>query len=347
MRALVLQRFGLEHLSLGELPTPRAMDLSPGDVLLEVRAAALNFRDLRVVAGSYDPRFALPLVPCSDALGRVLTVGAEVTNVAVGDRVLPAFAPHWLTGPPERRSLRATFGAPLAGTAAEFLVAPASCLVHAPEHLDDAAASTLCCAGTTAYRALVELPGQTPRDDALSEQWVLCLGTGGVSVFALQIAKALGARVVVTSSSDDKLARMRTLGADVTVNYRSIPDWGKHIRDATGGVHHVIEVGGPGTLPQSLRAVRPGGIVSLIGVLAGEQAPVDLTPAVMNQVRLQGVIVGPRESLEGVSELFRRKKLEPHVGGVFPLAQGVEAFRALAAQQHVGKICLRVADERE
>jgi NADPH:quinone reductase-like Zn-dependent oxidoreductase len=343
MRALVLHRFGIEHLVFGDVPAPTADALGPEEVLLEVRAAALNYRDLRVVAGTYDPRFALPLVPCSDAVARVVAVGAQVTQVALGDRVLPAFAPHWLSGPPERRTLRATLGAPLAGTAAEFLVAPASCLVPAPPHLDDAEASTLCCAGTTAYRALVELSGAGSDDAALAGQWVLCLGTGGVSVFALQIAKALGASVAVTSSSDAKLERMRALGADLTINYRSIPDWGKHVREATGGVHQVIEVGGPATLGECLRAVRPGGTISLIGVLAGEQAPVDLTPAVMNQIRLQGVIVGPRESLAGVTELFGRKQLHPLVGSVYPLARGAEAFAAFAAQDHIGKICLRIA----
>lgn len=341
MHALVLHEFGLENLRYGSIPDPDPATLAPGDVLLRIGGAALNSRDLRVVEGTYDPRFSLPLVPCSDAAGEVIAVGKDVTTVRPGDRVLPAFAPHWTSGPPRKEWIRKTWGAPLAGTATEALVAPASCLVPTPDHLDDVEASTLCCAGTTAYRALVELPDIEPVDDALSGRWVLCLGTGGVSVFAVQIAKALGARVAVVSSSEEKLELLRRMGADLTVDRRAIPDWGRHVRDATGGVDHVIEVGGAATLPHSLRAVRPGACISLIGVLGGSAAPLDLMPAIMNQIRIQGVLVGPRTSLAGVAQLFARHRLRPHVHATYTLAEGVTAFRELAGQRHVGKICLR------
>lgn len=341
MRALVLPEFGLQHLRYGSIPDPDPTALGSDEVLLRIGGAALNYRDARVIDGTYDPRFSLPLVPCSDAAGEVIAVGANVTDVQPGDRVMPAFAPLWSSGPPRKEAIRATWGAPLAGTATEALVAPASCLVPVPAHLDDVEASTLCCAGTTAYRALVELPALEPVDGALAGTWVLCLGTGGVAVFAAQIAGALGARVAVVSSSEEKLETLRAAGVDLTVDRRSIPDWGRHVRDATGGVDHVIEVGGAATLPQSLRAVRPGGCVSLIGVLGGSAAPLDLMPAVMNQIRIQGVLVGPRTSLTGVADLFARRRLRPHVHATHSLADGVAAFHELAAQRHVGKICLR------
>ncbi len=344
MRALVLDHFGLEHLRLAQLPDPDAARLEPGEVLLRIRATTLNHRDLRVIAGTYDPRFQLPLVPCSDAAAEVVALGEAVTSLAVGDRVLPAFAPRWLSGPPRKELIRATWGAPLPGTACELLVAPASCLVSAPGHLDDVAASALCCAGATAYRALVDLPELSSREASLAGQWVLCLGTGGVSVFAAQIARALGARVAVTSSDDAKLAVMKELGVDLTINYRSVPDWGRHVRSTTGGVHHVIEVGGAQTLEHSLRAVLPGGIISLIGVLSGRSAPLDLAPVLMNQIRVQGVLAGPRSTLARVAEFYERHRLRPHVHGAYSLADGAAAFQALADQRHVGKVGIRLAD---
>lgn len=342
MRALVLDRFGLEHLRLAHLPDPDPARLAAGEVLLRIRATTLNHRDLRVVAGTYDPRFQLPLVPCSDATAEVVALGEAVTRLSVGDRVLPAFAPRWLSGPPRKELIRATWGAPLPGTACEFLVAPASCLVGAPEHLDDVEASALCCAGATAYRALVDLPELSAGGGNLAEQWVLCLGTGGVSVFAAQIARALGARVAVTSSDDAKLNLMKELGADLTINYRTTPDWGRHVRSATGGVHHVVEVGGAETLAHSLRAILPGGTISLIGVLSGRSAPLDLAPVLMNQIRIQGVLAGPRSTLARVAEFYERHRLRPHVHETYSLDDGVAAFQALASQGHVGKVGIRV-----
>jgi NADPH:quinone reductase-like Zn-dependent oxidoreductase len=217
-------------------------------------------------------------------------------------------------------------------------VVPAAGLVPAPSHLDDAEASTLPCAATTAYRALVELSDSGER--SLAGRWVLCLGTGGVSLFALQIAKALGAEVAVTSSDPAKLDVAQRLGADLTINYRDVPDWGRRVRDLTGGVAHVIEIGGPVTLPHSLKAALPGATVSLIGTIAGPPSPLDLLPAVMNQIRLQGVYVGPRETLARTAEFFERHRLKPHVHRAHTLAEGVRAFEELAAQAHVGKICI-------
>ncbi len=335
MRALIVDRFGFEHLRYGETPRPA---LGPDDVRLRLHAASLNYRDLLVVRGEYDPRFPLPLIPCSDGVGTVLEVGANVAPSLVGSRVLPALAPYWLEGPPDRATLRRTLGGPLPGTAAEEIVVPAAGLVPAPSHLDDAQAATLPCAAATAYRALVEL--SDTGEHSLGGLWVLCLGTGGVSLFALQIAKALGAEVAVTSSDATKLDLARRLGADLTINYRDEPDWGRRVRDLTGGVAHVIEIGGPVTLPHSLKAARPGATVSLIGTIAGPPAPLDLLPAVMNQIRLQGVYVGPCDTLARTAAFFERHRLEPHVHRAYPLAEGVRAFEELAGQAHVGKICI-------
>jgi NADPH:quinone reductase-like Zn-dependent oxidoreductase len=335
MRALIVDRFGLEHLRVGEA---ERSPVGPDDALVRLHAASLNYRDLLVVEGKYDPRFPLPLIPCSDGVGTVLAVGENVSPALVGSRVLPALAPFWLEGPPERGTLRRTLGGPLPGTLAEELVVPATGLVPAPSHLDQVEAATLPCAATTAYRALVEL--SDTGEETLAGRWVLCLGTGGVSLFALQIAKALGAQVAVTSSDSSKLEIASRLGADLTINYREEPDWGRRVRELTGGVSHVIEIGGPVTLPHSLKAALPGANVSLIGTIAGPPAPVDLLPAVMNQIRLQGVYVGPRESLARTVAFFERHRLRPYIHRTHPLVEGRRAFDELAARAHVGKICI-------
>ncbi len=340
MRALVVDRFGLEHLRLTDVSAPK---LGPDDARVRVRAASLNYRDLLVVRGEYDPRFPLPLIPCSDGAGVVTEVGENVARELVGTRVLPAMAPYWLSGAPNRATLRRTLGGPLPGAAAEELVVPAAGLVSAPTHLSDVEAATLPCAALTAFRALVELPGiEVSAEDArpLAGQWVLCLGTGGVSLFALQIAQALGAEVAVTSSDDAKLELAARLGASLTINYRSVSDWGRSVRDATGGVDHVIEVGGPGTLPNSLKATRPGGTVSLIGTVSGRPGPLDLLPAVMNQLRLQGVYIGPRETLARTAAFFERHRLRPHVHRTYSLEEGAEAFAELSRSAHAGKLCI-------
>lgn len=346
MRALVVDRFGLANLRVGDVaePVARGALLDDGDALVQVRAVSLNRRDLLVVQGEYDPRFPLPLVPCSDALGTVLAVGRALDPALIGARVMPAMTTAWLAGPPTRAVIRTTLGGPLPGTASERIVVPGACLVAAPAHLGDVEAAALPCAATTAYRALLELSQCDPSRAAshFREAWVLCQGTGGVSLFALQIAKALGARVALISKSDQKLALARSLGADVTLNYESEPDWGRRIRELTGGVSHVIEVGGPGTLERSLKACLPGATVSVVGALAGRSAPLDLLPAVMNQIRVQGVYVGPRESLERTAAFFERHRLVPHVHHTFSLADGVSAFEHLAGEVHVGKLCITI-----
>jgi NADPH:quinone reductase-like Zn-dependent oxidoreductase len=303
-----------------------------------MRAASLNYRDLRMVEGSYNPRQALPLVPASDGVGEVVALGAGVTRVAVGDRVCPIFARDWIAGEPARDRIKSTLGGPFDGTLAELVVMRAESLVHVPAHLSDEQAACLPCAGVTAYNALIAQGGVGPGDVVLTQ------GTGGVSIFALQIGKLVGARVIVTSSSDDKLARARQLGADEVINYRTHPEWSKLARDFTNGrgVDHVIEVGGAGTLAQSLRAVRPGGTISVIGVLSGTSTEIALLPVLMQNLRLQGVFVGHREHFEALCRAVAQGRLEPVVDRIFPLSDARLAFDHLASGAHFGKVCIAI-----
>jgi NADPH:quinone reductase-like Zn-dependent oxidoreductase len=334
MKSLVVQgSFGLENLALVERPDPEP---GPGQVLLEMSAASLNFRDLLMVQGSYNARQPLPLIPASDGVGKVVALGSGVTRVRLGDRVCPIFAQGWHSGEPTRDRLKTTLGGPLDGTLTQKMVVSAESVVTVPEHLTDTEAAALPCAAVTAWGALVT------EGRLAAGETVLTLGTGGVSVFALQLAKLLGARVIITSSSDAKLARARELGADEAINYKTTADWGKAAKDLTGGrgVDQVIEVGGAGTLQHSLRAVRPGGTVSIIGVLSGTTTDVNLLPVLMQNVRLQGVIVGHRESFEAMNRAIALSRMRPVVDRVFPLKDARAAFEHMKSGQHFGKICI-------
>ena len=335
MRAVEIRgAFGLENLAVAERPDPRP---GFGQVLLRLRAASLNYRDLLTVQGKYNPKLKLPLIPCSDGVGEVVELGEGVTGVRVGDRVCPIFAQQWLAGEPTREKARSTLGGPLDGTLAELMTVDQEGLVKVPDHLTDEEAASLPCAAVTAWNAL--MAGGVKAGDT-----VLVQGTGGVSLFALQFAKALGARVIATSSSDQKLARVREMGAAEGINYRETPDWGARAKELTGGlgVDLVVEVGGAGTLDQSLRAVRFGGSISLIGNLAGIDAQVRLTLIFMQHVRMLGIFVGHRESFEAMNRAIAVHGLHPMVDRVFPLEESRAAFELMAAGGHLGKICIRV-----
>ena len=303
-----------------------------------MRAASLNFRDLLTVRGQYNPRQPLPLIPCSDGVGEVVATGRGVSQVEVGDRVSPIFAQEWLSGQPTRSALASTLGGPLDGTLAEFMVLSEQGVVRVPEHLTDEEAASLPCAALTAWSALVT-QGSLKAGDT-----VLVQGTGGVSIFALQFANLLGARVIVTSSSDEKLARARKLGAWETINYMTVPEWGKRALELTGGngVDVVVEVGGAGTLARSLQAVRFGGQISLIGILAGASAELSVIPILMRGVRVQGILVGHCDGFEAMNGAIAEHRLRPVVDRVFPLEQVREALEHMAGGKHFGKICLRV-----
>jgi NADPH:quinone reductase-like Zn-dependent oxidoreductase len=335
MRALVLSgAFGLENLRLEERAEPEP---GPSELCVRVRAVSLNYRDLLMVRGEYNPRQPLPLVPASDAVGEVVRVGNAVTRFKPGDRVCPIFAQSWLDGPQTRTTLKSTLGGPLDGTLREFACFDEQGLVAAPPHLSDAEAATLACAGVTAYSALHQARVK-------SGSTVLVLGTGGVSMFALGFAKLLGARVLVTSKSDEKLSRARALGADATLNYVATPDWSAWARAETSGdgVDLVLEVGGASTFEHSLRAVRPSGHISLIGVLGGRSTTLDLPRITMQNLTVQGTLVGPRSAFEAMNQLIASSGFRPSVDRAFPLAQARDAFEYLARGEHFGKICVEL-----
>jgi NADPH:quinone reductase-like Zn-dependent oxidoreductase len=327
---------GLEGLNVVELPDPGAP--GPGDVRVRVRASSLNFHDY-AVCRSRDPKFE-GRIPLADGAGTVEAVGAGVSEFAVGDAVVSTFFPPWIDGPPTLPDFSTTPGDGVDGYARDVVVRPATWFTHAPKGWSYAEAATLTTAGVTAWRALVVDGGLKAGDS------VLVLGTGGVSIFALQIAKAMGATVIATSSSDEKLERVRALGADHTLNYRATPEWGEAVRALTGGrgVDHVVEIGGPGTLPQSIAAVRVGGHISLIGVLTGRSGEVPTARMMARQVRLQGLIVGSRrhqaDMVRGVEEMG----LRPVIDRTFPLAELAAAFRYEESGAHFGKIGVDVGD---
>lgn len=326
--------FGVENLAVSEREQP--MPRGPGEVLLRMKAASLNYRDLLTVRGLYNPRQPLPLIPCSDGVGEVVETGPQVSRVKKGDRVTPCFFQGWFSGRPTLEKVITTLGGPLDGVLAEYMVLNENGLVTVPEHLSDEQAATLPCAALTAWSALVTQGEVKPGDR------VLVQGTGGVALFALQFAKLLGAEVVVISSRDEKLERARDMGADHGINYRETPRWGKAVRDWTGGVgvDHVVEVGGAGTLQESLQAIGLGGQISMIGVLAGGTNDLNILPILMRNVRVQGIFVGHREGFEAMNRAIAQHRIEPVVDSTFPLHQVKEAFGRMEKGAHFGKICL-------
>lgn len=334
VRAVVVREaFGLDNLRLTQQPEPEP---GPGQLRVRVHAASLNYRDLLMVQGHYNPRQPLPLVPASDGVGIIDAVGTGVDSARIGDRVAGLFAQGWLDGGPAQHSARATLGGPLPGMLREWAVLDESGVASVPEFLTDVQAATLPCAALTAWSALVTLGGIRPGDT------VLVQGSGGVSSFALDFAVAAGARVIATSRSAEKADALADRGAWKTVVTTGDPKWGKTVRGLTGGrgVDLVVEVGGAGTLGQSLRAVRLGGTIAMIGVLAGGRAQVDMTPVLMGQVRVQGVLVGHKAGFEAMCRCIEQHRLQPRVDSVYPLEQTRAAFDHLASGTQRGKICI-------
>jgi NADPH:quinone reductase-like Zn-dependent oxidoreductase len=340
MKAYELQGgFGIDSLVLAERPIPQP---AAGQVLLKMRAWSLNYRDLMLVKGSYNPKLRLPMTPLSDGIGEVVDIGQGVSRVTLGDRVAGIFMPQWLEGELTEEKAKSALGGGNTGMAAEYVVLDADGVVPVPEHLTDEEAATLPCAAVTAWHALVA-SGRVKAGDT-----VLTLGTGGVSLFALQFAKLSGARVIATSSSDEKLARALELGASQGINYKTTPEWGQFVRELTGGVgvDHVVEVGGAGTLSQSLRAVRMGGRISLIGVLSGA-GQVDPTPILMKSVCVQGIFVGSRAMFEAMNEAIAQHRMRPVVDRVFPFGELRDALRHMERGAHFGKIALTLGKEEQ
>jgi NADPH:quinone reductase-like Zn-dependent oxidoreductase len=323
---------GLDRLELIEMPDPGAP--GPGEIRVRVHGSSLNYHDYGVVSGrmlTEDRR-----IPMSDGAGVVEAVGEGVTDFKAGDQVVSCFFPGWLEGPPTVSDFSITPGDGVDGYAREVVVRPATWFTRAPEGFSHAEAATLTTAGLTAWRALVVNGGLKAGDV------VLVLGTGGVSTFALQLAKAMGATVIATSSSDEKLERVQVLGADHTINYRRHENWGTLARNWTGGrgIDHVVEVGGPGTLGQSITAVRIGGHIALIGVLTGRAGEVPTGALMAKQARLQGLIVGNRRQQIDFVRAIEATGLRPVIDRSFGLAEIADAFRYEESGAHFGKICL-------
>jgi NADPH:quinone reductase-like Zn-dependent oxidoreductase len=335
MRVFQIQDdWGMDHLQLATRPDPKP---GRGQVLLRMKASSLNYRDLVVPLrgyGSYTGE--LPLIPVSDGVGEVVEVGAGVTRVKIGDRVCPCFNQAWIGGSPDLERLTRTLGGPIDGTMADLMCLPEGGVVKAPGHLSDEEAATLPCAALTAWSAIVT-------NDALGPgSRVLVQGTGGVALFALQFAKLLGAHVTVISSSDEKIARVKAMGADAAINYATTPEWAKATREITGGrgYDHIVELGGEKTLPQSLRCIRPGGTLSMIGVLSGNSLAAPLGLVVTRQVRLQGITVGSRDGFEAMMRAIGQHKVKPVVDRVFAFEQLKEALAHLKSGAHFGKIVI-------
>jgi NADPH:quinone reductase-like Zn-dependent oxidoreductase len=323
---------GLDHLEIAELSEPNPP--GPGEIRVRVHASSLNYHDYGV-AKRGGPTHAGRIL-MADGAGLVEEVGAGVTEFNVGDHVVSTFFPTWLDGEPTEGDFSTVPGDGVDGYACEIVVRPATWFTHTPEGFSYAEAATLTTAGLTAWRALVG-DGHLKAGDT-----VLVLGTGGVSIFALQIAKVMGATVVVTSSSTEKLARARQLGADHTINYKDVPDWGEAVQRWSGGrgVDHVIELGGPGTVAQSIKAARVGGHISLIGTLTGYAGQVPTAAMMIKQIRLQGLIVGNRRQQQQMIEALACNDVRPVIDRTFPLEKLAEAFQFQESGSHFGKICV-------
>ncbi len=332
MKVYEIQQFGIDELAIVDRESSVP---GPNEVLVNIKAASVNFRDHMVVTGTYNPRMKMPAIPFSDAAGVVASVGNSVTKWKAGDRVMPIFAQRWFDGDSSEEKRRTSLGAgpQWDGVLREYAAFSEDSVVRVPEHLSFEEAAALPCAAVTAWNALV-VSGKLKAGDT-----VLTLGTGGVSIFAVQIAKLFGARVISTSSSDKKIERLRAIGADETINYRDRSDWDLAVLELTEkrGVDHVVEVGGADTLQRSLGAVRVGGHIALIGSLtgAGTFNPINVF---MKSVRLQGIFTGSRSMFEDLNRAVNETKLKPVIDRVYSFDEVKDALRLIGSGAHFGKI---------
>jgi NADPH:quinone reductase-like Zn-dependent oxidoreductase len=338
MKTYEIQKYGgPEGLELVDRSPPRPGD---GEIVVRIRAASLNYRDLIVIRGQYERNPQTGRVPLSDGAGEVISVGSGVTRFKIGDRVAGCFCQGWPSGRFRAEMHRTALGGSIDGVLVEEAKFREEGLVHLPVGYSFEEGATLPCAAVTAWQSLITrgqlVPGET----------VLLLGTGGVSIFALQIAKAAGARVIITSSSDEKLERARKLGADAVINYKTTPDWGKAAASLAGGegVDHVVEVGGAGTFRQSVRACRFGGKIGLIGILSGREAASEIFPIVTKGAAVFGIYVGSREMFEALNRALEQAKIRPVIDKVFPFEAAREAYEHMASGSHLGKVVIRVGD---
>ncbi len=334
MKAYEINEFGIENLTLTERDEPKPQ---ANEVLVKFHAASLNYRDLMMVKGFYNPKLKTPLVPLSDGAGEVISVGEAVTKWKIGDRVCPIFMQGWLDGEIEVSKARTALGGDLDGCLREFGAFDENGLVRIPDFLSFEEAATLPCAAVTAYNALF-CSGSLKPDDT-----VLLQGTGGVSIFALQFASVYGARTIITSSSDEKLNRAKELGADDLINYKEREDWDKAVLNLTSrnGVDYVVEVGGAGTLQRSVNAVKMGGQVAVIGVLAGK-GDFNPTAVLMKAVKLQGIFVGSRQMFEQMNLMICNHTLQPVIDKTFAFEEAKDALKYMESASHFGKIVIKI-----
>lgn len=340
MQAWTVDEWGLGNLTLTDLPSPKP---APGEVKVAFQAASLNYRDLLVVQGHYNPRFPKPLIPCSDGYGTIVEVGHGLDESLKGRSVITLFCPDWQGGAPSSEVLRNTLGGPLNG-----VLVPESCfplgqlvVLDEPSALTPSEWSTLPCAGVTAWNCLIEQAGLT------AGQSVLLLGTGGVSLFGLQIARMVGARPLLLSSSEEKRQLAKELGAEACHCYKSDPKWSTWVREQTEGrgVDVVLETGGAGTLGESLKSVTVGGQVCLVGVLSGASAELNILPLVMKAVTVQGAVVGNREHSNRLQRAYLQSMQRPVVHRTFPWKQVPQAFELLKSGRQFGKIAIEYPAE--
>lgn len=334
MKCFAIEEFGIDNLTASERPRPSPGE---GEVLVRITAASLNYRDLMTVLGTYNPKLKRPLIPLSDGVGVVEQIGPGVTRFKAGDRVASCFFQNWLDGPPTRDTARSSLGGPLDGVLRQWAVFSEQGVTSLPSYLTDLEAATLPCAALTAWHALFEGP-----EPVQSGETVLLQGTGGVSTFALQFSVATGIEVIITSSSNQKLERARSMGAKHTINYRNTPEWDEEVRRLTNGrgVDRVIEVGGSDTLPRSLKAIRPAGTISVIGALSGGASTISPLPILMNSTRLQGIYVGSLSMFTRMLAALELQKLRPVIDRVFAWTEIKEALHYFESGSHFGKVCL-------
>ncbi|MCY7374848.1 MAG: NAD(P)-dependent alcohol dehydrogenase [Pyrinomonadaceae bacterium] len=334
MKAYEINEFGIDNLTLAERETPAPKE---SEVLVKFHAASLNYRDLMMVKGLYNPRLKTPLVPFSDGAGEIVEIGEQVTKFKVGDRVTPIFMQGWIDGAIDNSKARTALGGDLDGCLREFGTFDESGLVCIPDHFSYEEGATLPCAAVTAYHALY-CSGSLKPDDT-----VLLQGTGGVSIFALQLASVLGCRIIITSSSDEKLEKAKELGATDFINYKTTEDWDKKVLELTEkrGVDHVVEVGGAGTMAKSVNSVKVGGHIAVIGILTnnGDFNP---TSILMKSVRMQGIFVGSRQMFEDMNRVFcQHTHLKPVIDKTFEFGEVKDALKYMESGSHFGKIVIK------
>jgi NADPH:quinone reductase-like Zn-dependent oxidoreductase len=337
MKAWLLKDFGLHNLELGDAPTPVPKE---GELLIKVGAVSLNYRDKAIIDGIYEPhRVPKPLIPVSDAAGTVVAVGPNVSRFGVGDRVNSTLYSRWIDGAPGTNEPDYCLGMPLPGGLAEYMIIHEESAVRAPDMMSNEEASTLPIAALTAWYSLMDVgrlqPGQS----------VLVQGTGGVSIFAAQIAAAHGARVIATSSSDANLARVEALGASAGINYRAQPDWAAKVLELTGGkgVDIAIDVAGGNGLNQSVAATRVAGVVAQVGFLTGQTSALDLMPLIFRQTTIRGIAVAPRSSFERMNPFLDEHRIKPVIDRVYAFDEAVQAFGHLA-RGPFGKVVIKIGE---